>query len=130
MTEKSDEVDEAIAALKGTFPNESGRLASLKMRLVELRSTEEDMSNLDRNHKLGYIKDEEYLHRYDQLNLRRNVLLEEVREEGTNPLVDALEDKKEKSRLRKLADSIVSYKDVLQALAEIAAAAGRKLATG
>lgn len=99
-------------------------------QLVELRSTEEELENLDRNHKLGYIKDDEYLHRHDQLNLRRNVLLDNIREEGMNPLVDVIEDEKAKSRMRKVADTIASYKDVLQALAEIAGAAGRKFITG
>lgn len=127
-----DEIELAIQNLTHALPNDfpKERILALKERMTELRPTEEELEHLDRQQKLGYIKDDDYLHRHDQLNLRKNVLIERLKEESVTPFADAIKDGKSKSRIRKIADTIVSYKDVIRVLAEIAGAAARGFATG
>jgi hypothetical protein len=79
---------------------------------------------------LGYIKSEDYLLGHDQFNLRKNTLLEEIRENNLIPIIETVEETESKSRLRKLADEIVSYKDAIKALAEIGGAFGKGVLTG
>ena len=105
-------------------------MKSLKDRLVELRSTEEELENIERQHRLGYIKDDDYLHRHDQLNLRKNFLIDNIKEMSMTPLTDAITDDKSKSIIRKMADAITSYKDVINVLAEIAGSAARGFVGG
>jgi hypothetical protein len=56
---------ENFSALENAFPQwEKIRLTSLRGLLIELRSTEQELESLDTEHKLGYIKDDAYLHRH------------------------------------------------------------------
>jgi hypothetical protein len=132
VPDEEDEIELVVDNLGRALPKSlsAEKVAGLKEHLIELRSTEEELENLERQQKLGYVKDEDYFHRHDQLNLRKNTLIDEIKEHSVGPLVDSIKDPKSKSRIRKIADGVVSYKDALKALAEIGGAAARGFLTG
>lgn len=130
--DQNEEIGSAVGELSNILAKSDSvkHLIGLKLRLVELRSTEDELENVERQHKLGYIKSEDYLLRHDQLNLRKNTLLEEIKEQNLIPIIETVKKTDSKSRLRKIADSVVSYKDAIKALAEMGGAFLKGLLTG
>ena len=125
MEEKERELESSVKELAEALGRtESSRhLDGLKQRLIGLVSAEEEIEHLERQHRLGYIKDDDYLQRHDQLVLRRNTLLAEIRDDNLLPIVEEVKHGESKSKLRKIVDAIPSYKDAIKAIAEIAGAA-------
>jgi hypothetical protein len=89
-----------------------------------------ELQNVERQHKLGYVRTEDYLLRHDQLNLRKNTLLEEIKEQNLLPIIENVKEDQPRSKLRRAAESIASYKDAIKALAEIGGAFLKGFLTG
>jgi hypothetical protein len=88
-------------------------LSQLKEKMVELYSTIEELDNIERGHKLGYLPHETYLLRHDQLTFRKNLLVKEIRDEKIVKVVDKLDDPSQKPKFVRLKDAIISHQDAI-----------------
>jgi len=90
------------------------RTSELNHNIVELQSVLEEIENIEKEHRLGYLPHEAFLIRLSQLTYRKNVLILKVRDKEAPELPAKLNGAARASKIERFVNRIACNREAMK----------------